>query len=301
MNWLFDIVTFFYLIVVGAFLIEISMQWKESKHRPVIGTIGVIFALSWVIIFFGAFIEPHRLDVKEVDFSMADESTDVIKAVVVSDFHVGPYKKGSWIEKVVQKVNEQDPDIIFIPGDFISSGVDDIQYLRPLRDLKAPLGVFAVTGNHDYAGDASDSVISALLEMGITVLENEKTIIYGFQKEVILAGISDIWFEGNVYKTLSGTSDEDLVILLSHNPDAVLYANADLADLIISGHTHGGQIRLPFFGSVSQIPNVLGRDYDQGLFWYGNQPLFVTSGVGETGPRARLFNSPEIVIMNISF
>ena len=91
------------------------------------------------------------------------------------------------------------------------------------------------------------------------------------------------------------------IILIAHNPDAILYSNADRADLVIAGHTHGGQIRLPWIGSIARIPTILGNDYDKGLFEYGDQQLFITSGVSETGPRARLFNPPVISVLTISF
>ena len=116
-----------------------------------------------------------------------------------------------------------------------------------------------------------------------------------------MAGIDDIWFGGSSKAALDGLTDEDMVILLAHNPDAVLFSETKVADLILSGHTHGGQIRLPLVGSLAHIPTVLGNTYDKGLFSLKDQWLFITSGVGEIGPRARLFNPPEIVLLNIVF
>ena len=89
---------------------------------------------------------------------------------------------------------------------------------------------------------------------------------------------------------------------MSHNPDAVLSEiTVEKADLVLSGHTHGGQIRLPWLGSISGMPNILGREYDLGLFDYQGTNLLISAGLGETGPRARLFNPPEIILLNLWF
>ena len=117
--------------------------------------------------------------------------------------------------------------------------------------------------------------------------------------ELVIAGMDDLWNRGSALLALKGTSQEDNVILLSHNPDVVMSLDPERADWVFSGHTHGGQIRLPFIGSVSELPTVLNRPYDRWLKEYGEQNLFITQGIGESGPRARLFCPPEIVVVDI--
>lgn len=301
MWWVFELVIFFYLIAVGAFFIEIGTSWNTFKRKTFVAAVAVILGCGWLAIFYGSFIEVKTLVVAEETVEIGEAPNQELRAAVVADFHVGPYKKTRWVQMVVDEVMQLEPDIIFMPGDFIFSKGEQADYLEPLADLSAPHGVFAVTGNHDYLDEASQFVIDTLMRHGITVLENERVYLEIGGEEILLAGVSDLWYEGNTHRTLSGVEDEQTVILLSHNPDAILYSNADRADLIISGHTHGGQIRLPWIGALAQVPTDLGNDFDKGLFTYKDQQLFITAGVGETGPRARLFNPPEISLLTIQF
>jgi predicted MPP superfamily phosphohydrolase len=291
MELAFDFIIFFYLITVGIFLLH------ERRHR----VIFVLFILSWITIFYGSFIEPRLLIVKQTSVELVDSPTQTIRAVVFSDIHVGPFKKADWVSHVVKRVQELQPDIVFILGDFVVKSAADVQYLSPLSKLKAPYGVYAVTGNHEYHANASDEVVTALESYGIEVIENETLNLEIGDKTLRFAGVSDIWFEGDIGKTMQSVVDEDTTIMLAHNPDVVLYDATRLADLVLAAHTHGGQIRLPWIGPVPSLPTKLGRAFDKGWFEYNDKPLFITSGVGETGTRARLFNLPEIVEMEIGF
>ncbi len=301
MWWVFELITFFYLVAAGAFFIEIGTGWKKFKKQTGVLVIAGILAVGWVTIFYGSFIEPRTLMVNEQEIQISDQPTKQLKAVVMSDLHVGPYRTERWAKEVVEIVMRQQPEIVFLVGDYIFSDPDQADMLEPLSRLSAQYGVWAVTGNHDYEGDHVEYVVATLERLGIEVLENETDLIEVKGRELVLAGVSDLWYEGNPHSTLADVEEDDVVILLSHNPDAVIFSNADRADLVISGHTHGGQIRLPWMGSVAQVPTMLGNDYDKGLFTYNNQQLFISAGAGETGPRARLFNPPEINVLNISF
>jgi uncharacterized protein len=301
MWWVFELIIFFYLIVVGAFMIEIGTQWKRFNKKTGVLVIAGILAVGWVAIFYGSFIEPRTLTVDEQHIQIADDPTDEIRVVVMGDIHTGPYRTERWAAEVTEKIMQQNPEMIVLPGDFIFSDPRQAEMLEPLSRLYAPLGVYAVTGNHDYEADGIVQVIDALEGFGIEVLENEVERIQVGDRELVLAGVSDLWYEGDVHSTLADVSDEESVILLSHNPDAVLFSHSDRADLVVSGHTHGGQIRLPWIGSLAPLPTMLGNEYDKGLFDYKDGQLFITAGVGETGPRARLFNPPEINVLTISF
>ena len=262
--------------------------------------IAIILGLGWLTVFYGSFIEPKILVVRESAIELSSEPTEQLRVAVVADFHVGPYKGERWVRQVVDRVMALEADLIIMPGDFIFRIKDEVEMLAPIKDLSAPFGVWAVTGNHDYEDDASRVVVETLESYGVVVLENERERIAVGESEVVIAGVSDIWYEGDVERTLVGLEGEEVVLLISHNPDAVLHKTADRADLVIAGHTHGGQIRLPVIGAVPQIPTELGNAFDKGLFSYNDQQLFITSGVGETGPRARLFNPPEINLLTIS-
>ncbi len=261
----------------------------------------VVLVLGVGVVIYGSFVEPHRLVVREVDFVLNDHPTKTIQGVLIADFHVGPYKGSDWVRRVVDKVNEQSPDIVLIPGDFVSNHPSEVALLDPLRFLESQRGVYAVTGNHEYHAGASEQVINFLRSVGIIVLENEHHVLRDGEDELIIAGISDLWFQADVGEALRDVAPYDNAVLISHNPDAVLYEGASVADLVVSGHTHGGQIRLPFLGAVPPLPTKLGRGYDKGSFNFEDLELFITSGLGETGPRSRLFNPPEIVVFTLSY
>ncbi len=297
---LYDFIILIFLIGTGVFLLEVVSKRKTLKNKTIVVLFAGAFLCCWMLVFYGSFIEPKKLVVNEQDVSISENPIHNIRAAVISDIHVGPYKKARWVDKVVAKTNSLEPDVIFILGDFIFSSSNDVEMLGPLKNLSAKYGVFAVTGNHDYIGKESEKVINALKKLNISVLENTNLRLIE-NDNLVLAGVSDIWFAGNIYSTLTGVSSEDNVILLTHNPDVVLSSISERADLVLAAHTHGGQIRLPYIGPVAPLPTKLGRKYDKGLFLYNDLKLFITSGVSETGTRARLFNPPEIALLNINY
>ncbi|OGL97532.1 hypothetical protein A2332_00325 [Candidatus Uhrbacteria bacterium RIFOXYB2_FULL_41_18] len=301
MNVFFDAVIFFYLIAIGAFIIELVTSWKEVTQKRIRACLGILFFFSWLVIFYGSFVEPKFLRVTEEKIFLSQEPTQTIDLLVIGDFHVGPYRKSAWIEKVVQEANTLSPDVIVLVGDYIYNHSSQMKENNALALLEAPLGVHAITGNHDYIDQHLEMIVDFLQQAGIQVLENTSVNLSLNDKNVTLAGMSDLWFDGDLEETLEGVTPEETVILLSHNPDVVLDLQYKQVDLVISGHTHGGQIRLPWIGSVAKIPDLLGRTYDLGLFDYKGLPLFITGGVGETGPRARLFNPPEMNLLHVSF
>ena len=288
------------MISAGVFLLEVLSKWKKLKHKKIFGLSAILFFVAWVLVFYGSFIEPKILVVEEYDVSVSESAEKEIRAAVLSDIHVGPYKKSKWVKKVVERVNETEPDVVLILGDFIFSSSNQTEMLGPLKNISAKYGTFAVTGNHDYIGFESDKIIKVLERLNVIVLENENVRLLEDEK-LVLAGVSDIWFKGDPFEAVSGLLNDDVVLMLSHNPDVVLTKAVDRVDLVLGAHTHGGQVRLPAIGSLAPLPTRLGKKFDKGLFSYKGLPLFITSGVGETGSRARLFNPPEISILNIKY
>lgn len=299
--WLYDITLFFFLISVGLFLLEqLAFAHKKNKRVHRLFFMSAL-AISWMVIFYGSVIEPRALVVTKQTVTLAESPSQTLSIALLSDFHVGPYKGKEWVRHVVKKTNEQAPDFVLIAGDFVFYDPDDVEKLEPLANLKARFGVYAVTGNHDYSGHAPAYVIQTLERLGVVVLENEFLSFDVEGKPFMIVGISDIWFDGDPIASLYDVSMDETVILLTHNPDVLLLPLVDRADLVLAGHTHGGQIRLPWIGPVARVPTELGNALDKGFFHYNNQEVFITSGVSETGPRVRLFNPPEIALLSIHF
>lgn len=309
MNAIYDSIIYGFLLIDGVFLVLAILWIRKCGLRWLRGVFATALLFAWLVIFYGSFIEPQLIIVREQTVRLAENPTETLRAVLISDFHLGPYKKVEFVERVVSKINEQRPDIIFIAGDFVYNDVSQIQYVDPLKNLKATLGVFAVLGNHDYGeggpgmilekGDNRVKAVREKLEtLGVRVLVNDFYHIKKGEKNLILFGVDDVWSGRAEILEAGGAFDAKLV--LSHNPDIIHKAVRHGVDLVLAGHTHGGQIRLPGIGPVPDIPDELGRPYDRGLFQFekGTQ-LFITSGLGEMGPRARLLVPPEIVMLEI--
>ena len=274
---------------------------------------GVIFGCGFLLTAYGSFVEPQRLTVKNVRVALPVMLP--VSIAIASDFHVGPYKGAAYMRRVVDKLLALEPDVILLPGDFLFDETAEMELLRPLALLRAPLGVFAVSGNHDagnyltrdkrpfHVQDRVPELAKFLRGLGITVLRNEHVVLSRDGVPLLtLAGIDELWMpESDLDRAYEGASSELPLLLLSHQPEVILDTRSAQADLIVSGHTHGGQVRLPFIGPLAGMPSKLGRAYDRGLFTLQNGTrLFITQGAGESLVRARLFCPPEIVFFEIS-
>lgn len=281
------------------------------------GTIGLVggtvFGIGTALIVHGSFIEPHllKLNKKSVHVSGLPSLT----IAVVGDMHVGPYRGRKHIERIVAYIHASKPDIVLIPGDFIYDHHASLDDLDPLAQLTAPLGGYAVMGNHDsghhlhdsFFGnrepfrlpDQTDRITNKLRELGVIVLRNTSKILTYEGKTFAIAGADDVWMESHdMEAAFKGIPNDVPVILLTHNPDIILQKGHERASLIVCGHTHGGQVRLPLVGAIHSIPAKVGKKYQQGIFALSDTTMLaVTHGAGETQARARLFCRPEILLI----
>lgn len=229
-------------------------------------------------------IEPQMLFVKEI-------GEGDLKIAILSDLHLGIFFNTVSLERVVRKVNSLNPDLIFILGDFVFRIEEIEKAFEPLKDLKAP--VFAVLGNHDLGmpGENVSEELSFWLEKyNVKVLQNEVATEQG----LTIIGLGD-FFVGEIDYDLLSVSGRKIV--LCHSPDTVYYfpENTDV-EIVFSGHTHGGQIRIPFLYK-KMIPTI--HKFDKGFSFVNNIKVFITSGIGMTGFPFRFLNPPEIVLMEI--
>lgn len=262
----------------------------------------VILFLFILLLFNYAYnIEPNRMLIRKTDLSLNnwDKAFNGIKVLVLSDLHIGTNKVSlSRLKEIVNSINKQGADIVFILGDFDAESIyyskippDDISTV--LSQINSHFGVYAVLGNHDYRPE--NIVRPILKKAGVTLLEEDSVSIKINGKMLQIFGIQDWWhYNTDVNKFLSDVSGS--VILLSHNPDAFPEVPNNIA-LTLSGHTHGGEIALPIIGGL-HIPSVYGRKYAKGLVKEGEKILYVTSGVASLS-RMRTFNPPEMVLLNL--
>jgi len=272
----------------------------------------LVLLLISAIVFYGSFVEPQLIKEKQLDLSLGKtEKKENIKLVFVSDLHLGPYKQADFFRNVIDKIKKVSPDLVVFGGDFISDKEKEALLIpkNELKELAQSIPTFAVMGNHEYHSrkygdpkkiDKTKTLREILAECNVQVLNNDVKNIKINNDEFVLSGIDDLWSgNSNLQLVVDQIDPKQPNVLISHNPDVLLDANHQFFDLILSGHTHAGQIRLPLIGSILGVPTILGREYDHGLFKFDKNLLYISAGVGESGTRARLFNPPEITVINL--
>lgn len=307
----FDAVIFGFLFLDIVFIILLWKRGQQFLSRFTNDLLILMAIIAFGVISFGSFVEPQLITVRHQHVEITPNPSRVLHAILISDTHVGPYKGERFFKRVVDTITEIHPDLILVAGDFTESKSEQISNLSPLANLTAVYPTYAVLGNHDYRlGMDTDPVDEenaaeierVLLEYGVQLLKNEGILLD--EKRLWIAGTDELWTgQADIQAALARRPLlETPTILISHNPDIVREISpAQHIELVVAGHTHGGQIRLPLIGPVPPIPDQLGRAYDRGLFDYKGSKLFITSGIGESGPRARLFNPPEIVVLTIQY
>jgi predicted MPP superfamily phosphohydrolase len=234
-------------------------------------------------------VRMRRLDTAFTGFRIA----------VVSDIHLGPLAGRAHTERIVQMINEAEPDVVAIVGDLVDGTVEELgPAAEPLQDLHAREGTFFVTGNHEYYVENPSSWLRELERLGVQPLRNEHTLIRRGTAAIALAGINDIAGEEredppDLDRTLSGIDPSQATILLAHQPILVNQAAARGVDLQLSGHTHGGQM-WPFHYLVRAVqPSIAG------LSSVDETQLYVTRGAGFWGPPVRVGAPPEIAVITL--
>lgn len=265
---------------------------------------GIALALIAAAIGGYAFlIEPKRLLVKEYELPQASsDAAEEITIAQFSDVHISKSFTVAQLEEVVNKINEQEPDLIVFTGDLFDNFAKfgpSTEVAQVLAQLDAPLGKFAVWGNHDYGGGAARIYPEVLAEAGFQLLTNEAQIVTTANGRTIKVGGSDEGLQGQPSLTdalAGGTTD--YTILLSHEPDLVTELPETRVDLVLSGHSHGGQVRLPFY----TVKNALAKIYYRGFYTLerpGATQLFVNTGLGTTEIPVRLGVPPEVSVFRV--
>ncbi|MFC1838725.1 metallophosphoesterase [Thermodesulfobacteriota bacterium] len=238
-----------------------------------------------------------RLNSIEVGLKNLPNAFDGIKICQITDIHAGPLVPRSLIKEGVDIIMVNQPDLIVLTGDFVSGATKFLHTsyggfkqkhfdfcMEELGRLNAPLGVFAVLGNHDFwsGQEVALKIIRGLEKIGVQVLRNEAVPLKRKGQSLYLVGVDDYWEESyNLLKALEGVPEDACRILLSHNPDVNenIENLKERIDLIISGHTHGGQIVLPFIGAL-YIPSPFGQKYRAGLVRDKERKTYVSRGLG---------------------
>lgn len=222
-----------------------------------------------------------------------------LKVAFLTDFHSSALTAPGFFERVVRETNRLKPDVILLGGDYVTEEPVWLEGLLPaLAQLHAPLGVYGVLGNHDYYFEPN-AIRRALHQIGVVDITNAGRWLTRAGSRLRIAGVGDLWEdEQNLDAALDGAHQDEVAIVLSHNPDYAMEMNDPRVRLLLAGHTHGGQICLPRVGAL--ITNSrYGKQLASGLVDFESFQLYVSRGLGTVVVPLRYQCPPEIVLLTL--
>jgi uncharacterized protein len=273
------------------------IRWRRLIIKS-IQLLLVIVAILFATTVYAQGIEPRWFKIEQVEVQIPnlDPVFEGYKIVQITDLHArSAVMNRRQLERVAKLVNRQQPDLIALTGDYITNRADLAEEMltNAFSHLAAKDGVVAVMGNHDR-GEDSKPLDRAMAAGGVRLLNNNVYSIQRQGQQLNIAGVDDVWMgRADLPATIDRLPPNGTNILLVHEPDfADTVAATGRFALQLSGHTHGGQIALPF---APRVTPRWGKKYIDGLYQVGNLEVYVSPGVGTTGPPKARFNCrPEI-------
>ncbi|MCP1132076.1 metallophosphoesterase [Paenibacillus polysaccharolyticus] len=281
---------------------------KEKDHDPsrrmfqlrkhVMTVVASVLTLGY------ALWEPRRLQVNhiEIKFPSFPEAFNGLRVVHFSDVHLGFHTGRRELSKLAEQIKDQEPDLICFTGDIVERQSEPMRECVPiLASMTARYGKFAVLGNHDYRGRQQQDVIDMFREAGFTLLLNQHIVIERGNEKFAVVGLDDaLTGEPDLDEAVTGLSESVWKLLLMHEPDYADYAAPHGFGLQLSGHSHGGQVRFPWFGAMTTPRGS--RKYVQGLHYTSKpqMPVYVNRGFGMTQLPIRFLCRPELTVLHLS-
>lgn len=252
---------------------------------------------------YSRFLEPRLIQTtkQSLSFRRLPASFDGKRIVHISDIHLDYHFGITRLSELLDKIQALKPDMICFTGDLYHSSVlpSESACIELLEQLKPPLGKWAVLGNHDYTAGAKD--VERVLNLGgFKILNNRSELVKNDNQRIRIAGIDDaLRGSPNLDLALEGENSDLFTLFLAHEPDLADYALAYSVDLQLSGHSHGGQIKLPFIGHVL-LPD-LAHKYPEGLYFLDNRLyLYTNRGIGVSAHPVRFLCRPEITVITMN-
>ena len=291
----------FYLsyLLIPLFFFSVFAGWNGifSIHQAVFS-----FLLSGLLIY-ARFIEPHTIHINHVSYKLSADDADVIlkptKVALIADLHIGLFSGHErQLKMIVEKINQEQPDIVVVAGDWTYEPENKLaDELAILKEIKAP--VYSVNGNHDeqYPGPPIQELLRHALEVNNVIDIEAKIVEFDHFR---LIGVGDLWAGKADMRYMPDLPQDKPWLILSHNPDTVdMVPKLPTRPLMLSGHTHGGQVELPWLTNyVMTKVSILG--HKRGLYQHENADVFVSVGTGMVGVPFRFRVPPMIDIIEIS-
>lgn len=265
----------------------------------------ILFLLAGSCVYYAFKIEPFRITTNE--FFLNDQTTDSIKIVQFSDIHIKEDFTVQNLEKVVACINKQNPDIVVFTGDLYDNYAkyhEDQNIIEELQKIHAKYDKLAIWGNRDYGGGAVRQYENVMEQSGFTVLKNEDWYTTtDTNKRILLTGLDDSMLGHVTMPDAAKRHDSDFDILLTHEPDTADSFQEYPYDLVLSGHSHGGQVNIPFLPGINEkavAKTDLATNYTGGMYEFGlASKMYVNTGIGTTHISARFGVIPEISVFII--
>jgi predicted MPP superfamily phosphohydrolase len=287
---------------------------RFSRRHLILGSGRAMAGVGLGVGGYGFFAEARWFEVtgREVPIKGLSPALDHLRIVQISDLHHGSWMSIAWVRQVIDVANSLAPDIVALTGDYVYRGH---QYVRPvareLVRLKARCAVLGVMGNHDWWEGGGQLTRRIFAEEGVQLIDNDRRFLSPMGKltdrpardGLCIAGVGDLWEDKCLYaKALAGVPGGMPRILLSHNPDVAeepdFLTSGYRVDLMLSGHTHGGQIRLPGVGAPV-TNSAYGSKYAEGLVPGPVCPVYISRGLGMTVMPIRLGVRPELSVIHL--
>lgn len=259
------------------------------------------YALGLIVCFYGVTIRRWFFVTRRIEIPMRGlpARLDGYRIVHLSDLHIGALTPPWWAKRWIEHANAEEPDAIAVTGDLVTSGVAFHESIAELvGGLRAKDGVYCAMGNHDYFGEG-EPLISLIRERGPKVLRNEGIVVERDGARLFIAAIDDTWTRrANLDLALEKQPPRVPTVMLAHDPDRFPQIAKRGVGLVLSGHTHGGQIAVPFLARWINA-SKLAHHFHIGAYKAGESTLYVHPGLGTTGPPIRLGVAPAVVVLTL--
>ncbi len=272
-----------------------SGVFVSARVRLLRRAFHVLFAVGCVCFAYGYWIEPYRLQVRYVKVSTPKLRSSSLRIVHLSDLHLDETARAE--EKLVSAVNALHPDLIVFTGDALNTHAALPRFRRLMARLQASLGKFAVRGNWDEWVVAVPDLYAGT---GFTLLENESVVLRKGEDSCVILGVG-LKYYPHARRLLQDSPRDPARVFLFHTPDVFEMLGDEPADLCLAGHTHGGQVALPWYGALITC-SLYGKRYEAGRYQKNGSVLYVNRGIGMEGgivPRVRFLCPPEVVCIDL--
>jgi len=272
------------------------MNKTKKKEKKKINIFIYLLLIISLILLYSIYVEPNNLIIKEykIENKLLPNSFDGLKIVHFSDVHYGSTTDLKYLKKIIKLINKQKPDMVIFTGDFLDKRYDlkdkEIDKIKKeLKKINSTLGNYVVSGNHDivYLED-----FKKIFSESFTLLENEEKLIYYKESTPIsLVGLSDK-SETKVNYDIFATENNYFRFVLAHEPDEYENIKDYNFNILLSGHSHNGQVRIPLIGTI-YTPKGSKKYYDE-YYNINSREIFVSNGIGTSGINLRFNSTPSI-------